>query len=285
MNYLFANSDFKVHGAGTSNLAGNADLDAERTVMYEAGLQQQLTNNLFIHLTGFYRDIRDWIGVSEPISMYNAQTYHKYVNKDHATAKGITLNTFYSQSNLNIALDYTFMTAKGTTSDPQEAYLVAIGDEEPRRQLIPLDWDQTHSLKLNFTYFLKGWNIGLISTLQSGFPYTPQIITGEAVGANAAIGFRENSKNQPTTYDVRMRLSKRFELYGLDYEFSLNVYNLFDTRNARSVYGDTGEPGFTRVDANFADNLRRFTSFSEYTRNPGNYYPPRFLQLSLGVTL
>ena len=56
--YLYTNPNFWVEGAGAQNLVGNADLDAERTVMYELGLQQQLFDDIYLHLTGFYANKR-----------------------------------------------------------------------------------------------------------------------------------------------------------------------------------------------------------------------------------
>ncbi|MGE5498722.1 MAG: TonB-dependent receptor, partial [Syntrophothermus sp.] len=92
---LYTNPNFWITGAGAQNLVGNANLNAERTVMYEIGLQQQMMNNLFLNVTAYYRDIRDWVGTGSPVNTYRGTTYYTYVNKDHAIAKGITFSGNY----------------------------------------------------------------------------------------------------------------------------------------------------------------------------------------------
>jgi len=286
MNNLFANSRFWVRGAGTSNLVGNADIGPERTIMYEVGLQQQLFDNFFLHVTGFYRDIRDWVGTGAPINTYGAQgTYYQYENKDHATAKGITLNMVYNQQRMSFTMDYTFMVAKGTSSNPQDAYNDALSNKAPRIQLINLAWDQRHSITSTFGYQYERWYGSLIARLQSGFPYTPSNAFGEAVGSSALVGYRENSEFRPVTYNMDLRVSKKIEWLGLNYQLSFNVFNLLDIRNPRSVYSDTGQPDYSSESRQKEERIVEIASVKELFKNPGNYYPPRFIQIGLGVSL
>ncbi|MBP6672001.1 MAG: TonB-dependent receptor, partial [Bacteroidetes bacterium] len=105
--YLYTNPNFWIAGAGAQNLVGNANLDAERTVMYEIGLQQKLFTSIILNVTGFYRDIRDWIGTGYPVDTYRGTTYYSYVNKDNAVAKGLTLSAAYQQDEVNFSIDYT----------------------------------------------------------------------------------------------------------------------------------------------------------------------------------
>jgi outer membrane receptor for ferrienterochelin and colicin len=265
---------------------GNADLNAERTIMYEVGLQQKLFDKFYFHLIGFYRDIRDWIGISAPINTYSARTtYFKYINKDHAASQGVTLTGTYRSRGLSVNLDYTYMVAKGTTSDPRDEYNDALAQREPRLQLIYLDWDQTHNFIMTLAYAHESWYGSLIGRIQSGFPYTPTEAIGEAVGSNALIGYRENSAKRPTTYNVDLRLSKTFFVWDLRMILSLNVYNLFDLDNVRSVYSDTGRPDYSTESRRREDRITEIASIQELYNNPGNYYQPRFIQLGFGIGL
>lgn len=286
--YLYANPNFWIEGAGAQNLVGNANLKAERTVMYELGLQQELFNQLYLHVTGFYRDIRDWISTGEPQDTYGGVTYYKYVNKDHAEAKGITVSGSYRMKNFNLDLDYTYMTAKGTSSNPLDAYYDIQGDREPRRELINLNWDQRHSLSTIFTYFRKGWLATMIGTLNSGLPYTPTFARGEVSGSGTFVGLRENSERKPLTYNVDLRVSRAFELGKFRTELFLNIQNLFDTRNANYVYQDTGQPDYTLQGVNQKDRPGdpdiEISDVDEYYARPGNFTPPRFIQIGFRIS-
>ncbi|MEW6703039.1 MAG: TonB-dependent receptor [Bacteroidota bacterium] len=276
--YLYTNPNFWITGAGAQNLVGNANLNAERTVMYELGLQQQLFNNLYLNITGFYRDIRDWISTGFPVDTYRGLTYYSYINRDNAIAKGITISANYMISNFTINLDYTYQNANGTSSDPRDAYNDLSAGRAPRVQLVNLNWDQPHSLKLVINYAKNDWSGSLIGILNSGFPYTPEFSRGELTGSSAFIGLRENSERRPATFNIDMRLSKIFKFGNWKLQTYLDVTNLLDTRNANYVYADTGLPNFTLQDYLSWSRLVEIGSSKEYFANPGMYTPPRFIQ-------
>ncbi len=282
--YLYTNPNFWITGAGAENLVGNADLDAERTVMYEIGLQQQLFDNLFLHVTGFYRDIRDWISTGFPVDTYRGITYYSYVNRDHAVAKGITLSANYKFNNFNINVDYTFMNANGTSSDVRDAYNDLSAGRPPRIQLVNLSWDQPHALNTIISYNKDNWNVTLIGTYNSGFPYTPEFTRGELTGSNAAVGLRENSARRPSTFNIDLRLSRTFKFGDWSIQAFCDVTNLLDTRNANYVYADTGLPDYTLQDYLSLTRLVEIGSSSEYFANPGMFTAPRFIQLGFRVS-
>lgn len=284
--YLYANPNFWITGAGATNLVGNADLNAERTVMYELGLQQQLFDRLYINVTGFYRDIRDWIGTGFPVDTYRGVTYYSYANKDHAISKGLTFSSSYAIGNFYYNLDYTYMQAKGTSSDVQDAYNDLSAGRAPRVQLINLDWDQPHSLNAVIGYSNResGWAATLIGTLNSGFPYTPEFARGEAAGSSVFVGLRENSERRPTTLNLDLRVSKTFKLGMFNVQAFLDVTNLLDTRNANYVYADTGLPDYTLQDYQNWSRLTEISNSTEYFNNPGMYSPPRFIQLGVRIS-
>jgi hypothetical protein len=289
LRYLYENPKFWVDitKAGVTPRIGNADIDAERTVSYEIGIQQGLWNNFFIHATGFYRDIRDWVGISPGIDTYRGTTYNKFINNDHAAVKGVTLTNRLILSNFSVNLDYTYQLVKGTYSNPLDAYNRIRSEEEPRRQLISLDWDQRHTANLTFNYGYKGWNSSLIASLNSGFPYTPEFARGEAFGSSTRSGLRENSEFRPTTYSLDLRVSKRLHFSGFYTNVFFNIFNLLDTRNPRNVYSDTGRPdytfeGLTHIDRNQGADIE-ISDVDEYYMRPGNYYAPRFIQVGMSV--
>ena len=73
------------------------------------------------------------------------------------------------------------------------------------KQLVPLDWDRTHSLNLTLTLGVPGDYIAsFIGRLGSGLPYTPSL-------QNQRTGL-ENSDNRPAFYNVDLYVTKYFEL-------------------------------------------------------------------------
>jgi hypothetical protein len=286
--YLYANPNFWIEGAGSTSLVGNANLKSERTIMYELGLQQEVMSGLYLHVTGFYRDIRDWISTGNPIDTYHGVTYYQYVNKDHAEAKGVTVSGSYRRDKFTMNVDYTYMTAKGTSSNPQDAYFDALGDKEPRRELIDLAWDQPHSLSTVLSYVSKGWLATMIGTMNSGLPYTPTFARGEVSGSGTFVGLRENSARKPLTYNVDLRIAKSVDLGAYRAEVFFNIRNLFDTRNANWVYSDTGQPDYTLSGINQVDRAGdpdvEISNVSEFFTQPGNFTQPRFIQIGFRVS-
>lgn len=283
--YLYHNPNFWIEGAGAENLVGNADLGAERTVMYELGLQQQLMNNVYLHVTGFYRDIRDWIGTGKPIDTYRGTTYYRYENKDHAAAKGITLSGKAKIGYLFVNLDYTYMTAQGTSSNPQDEYNDAQADKAPRLTFINLDWDQRHSLSTVLNFSRNQWSWTIMSRIASGFPYTPAFSRGDVFGSGTFVGLTENSDRKPWTYNVDFRLSRNFNLGKIRLSTYLNIRNIFDRRNATNVYADTGLPDYTLQGITQKDRVLELSSVDDYYTNPYYYSAPRFIQFGLRIGL
>lgn len=282
--YLYENPNFWIAGAGATNLVGNADLNAERTVIYEIGLQQSVNDELSFNITGFYRDIRDWVGSGYAIDTYSGLTYYSYVNKDNAVAKGLTLSTSYTFGDFDLKLDYTYMNVSGTSSDPRDAYNSISGGGRPRVQMINLNWDQPHSANLAFSYVKDAWVATLVGRLNSGFPYTPSSIRGESTGANAQTGYRENSERRPMTMNLDLHVSRAFSLGSFELEAICDVTNLLDIRNASYVYSDTGLPDYTLQDYQSYNRFLEISNTDEFFRSPGMYSAPRSISLGVRVS-
>jgi len=279
--YLYTNPNFWVTGAGAQNLVGNANLEAEKTVMYELGLQQEVADNLIVSVTGFYRDIRDWIGTGVPVDTYSGLTYYSYVNKDNAVAKGITLSASQVLGDFNYSVDYTFMEAKGTSSDPQDAYNDINARRAPRVQLIYLDWDQPHSVNVVAGWANNGWSASAVGSLNSGLPYTPSFVQTEVTGSSPSTGLKENSSRKPTKVNLDLRVSKNIGFDNWDMTVMVDVTNLFDIRNATNVYTETGLPDFSLQNPGQATRLVELGTLADVNRSPGNYTAPRYISIGL----
>jgi len=284
--YLYTNPNYWITGAGATNLVGNANLNPEKSVMYEIGLKQKLFNNLFFNVTGFYRDIRDWVSTGNIQETYQGQAYYSYINKDNAVAKGITLSASYSMDNLSINLDYTYMSAMGTNSNPTDAFYSLEAGQQPKVQLIDLSWEQPQSLNMVVTYAANGWTATLTGSFASGYPYTPSIYSSEATGSSSSYtGYIENSARMPSSLNFDVRLAKEFKIGKTDLVAICSVTNLFDTRNPLSVYSDTGEPTYTKDSDLYSTRILEISDSRENYASTGNVSAPRYIQFGLQVGL
>jgi outer membrane receptor protein involved in Fe transport len=245
---LYYNDDLKTpQGQGIYGPYGNPDLNPQRTTMYEIGLQQQLTKNLAIDITGYYRDIRDWISTSPQITTYSTGvTYVINTNKDQATVKGITFAmTRKLDDHFGFDLNYTYQILKGTNSTAEDEYFALTTGVEPKKQLTPLNWDQRHSLNFSIIFGGETWGTNLLTRFQTGQPYTPEVVSGVRTGQNVLSGLSTNNRNKPDGFTIDLNAFKRFRIVNLDLEVFLRIYNLLDFKNPQQVYTDSGKPDYT----------------------------------------
>lgn len=245
---LYYNDELKTaEGQAIYGPYGNPDLNPQRTTMYEIGLKQQLSNNIGIDLTAYYRDIRDWISTSPEIPSYSTGvTYVKNINKDQASVKGISFTmTRRMVNHFGFDLNYTYQIVKGTNSSPEDEYFALTTGVEPIKQLTPLDWDQRHSLNFSIIFGSKSWGGNLITRLQTGQPFTPEVVSGVRTGQNVLSGLSTNSRNKPNRFTIDFNVYKKFTISKIDLEIFLRIFNLLDSKNPQMVYEDSGKPDYS----------------------------------------
>jgi outer membrane receptor for ferrienterochelin and colicin len=279
---LYDGSQFKVTtAAGTTGPYGNPDLKPQRTVMYELGLQQQLTEDLGIDVTGFYRDVRDWVSSSVAIpTVIAGVNYIIYVNKDYENVRGLTISLNKRPSNYySYNVSYTYQVAEGTNSNPADEYYTQKNNGSPVKTLIPMSWDQPHTF--NATLGLGDNNLGVffIGRYGSGMPYTPTYVSSTIRGQSLQSALPTNSQRKPSNITFDMRAFKTLSIGKQTITLSLKVFNLFDTENANDVFSDTGDPSRTLTGNNVADNSTRVNTVAEYLKSPWFYSTPREVQI------
>ena len=278
---LYRNPNFRIPLTGDfpeniGNTIGNADLEPQQTTMYEIGLQQALNDEIGITVTGYYKDIRNLLA-AEIFIKNEFRKFSKLINKDYGSVKGITLSLEKRfNGGIGATVDYTYQIAKGSASDPNAAFNNAQSNPpvEANKQLVPLDWDRTHSLNFTLTLGEPGNYIAsFIGRFGSGLPYTPSL-------QNQRTGL-ENSDNRPAFFDVDFYVTKVFNLARYQFSVYMKIFNLFDNLNEVNVFGDTGRADETLELTRNQTAPRGVNTISEYFTRPDFYSSPR--QIVLGV--
>ena len=280
--YLFTRQQYKIPETGAVNDPfGNPDLQPQKTIMYEIGFRQQFFDDYVIDVTGFYRDIRDWITTGPLIETLNGVSYSLYVNKDYSNVSGITINFSKRFTNyFSVDLNYTYQTAEGSNSNPDDAFRAAQNDKQPIIFLSPLDWDQRHNFNANFLVGEKDWNVSVILKYGTGLPYTPSI-TQYFSDRGLSTGFEPNSRVRPDQFDIDIKAEKIFNLFGFDLTAYIQVINLLDLHTVVNVWGDTGEPNYTTSLQNVSEDPSRPNTVAQYTNYPWYYAAPRLVQTGI----
>jgi outer membrane receptor protein involved in Fe transport len=273
--FLYRNPNFRIPLTGdypefVGSTIGNADLDPQRTTIYEIGLQQGLTDDFAVTATAYYKDIRNLLG--QQINIKNEfKKFGQYINRDYGSVRGFTL-TFEKRfgSGFGATVDYTYQIAKGNASDPNDEFEKAQASPpiSTNKQLVPLDWDRTHSLNFTLTLGDPGnYMASLIGQLGSGLPYTPSL-EDQRTGL-------ENSDNRPGFYNVDLYVTKYFNLLNQRFSLFLKVYNLLDRMNEREVFTDTGRAGYTLELTRAQEAPRGVNTLKDLYTRPDFYSAPR----------
>jgi outer membrane receptor for ferrienterochelin and colicin len=282
---LYTNSEFE-YSFGTPTY-GNANLNPEKTVSYELGLQQQLSDNIAFTLTGFYKDVRDLLA-TQRIRISSDEVYNTYVNKDYANIKGIVFSLTKRRNPndiLGFTLDYTFQVAEGNDVSSDAFFIDLASGRQSEKVPIYLNWDKSHQLNATVSFGdISNWNVTLVGKIGTGLPYTPQIFDKE-------IYLESNSDRRPVQSSVDLLAEKTFSFEGVDLVIFAKIYNLFDTMNENSVYSTTGRATYTldetrgpAVAANeLAARIPEVKTATEYYTRPDFYSPPREVRVGLSI--
>ena len=279
LNNLFDQSDYKLPAlSGSYGPFGNPNLEAQKTTMYEIGFKQGFGDGQYvIDATAYYRDVRNWVSTSTLIPTdLPGVNYVIYTNRDYANTRGVTvtLKRPYRDS-YGFDASYTFQVVEGSNSNPADEFFASQSNNQPTLALLPLDWDQRHKVAGALYGGIKGFGASLRFRFESGFPYTPSFPSASVVGNDVQPEFARNSRRIPGAYEFDLSVSKEFEVGAVRPRVFLEVFNLLDTRNVKSVFSDTGLPDLT------LEAFRQGAVDPGIFVNPDFYREPRRIQLGL----
>ena len=287
-DYLYTNPEFDIFPLQSLpsppphsqlNTIGNANLKPQKTVIYEIGLQQQLTEGMGLDVTVYYKDIRNLLG-TQVFQTLQGIKYGRYINRDYGNVRGITFALEKRPSSgISATLDYTFQIAMGNASDPNSAFLDQQADPplQTEKKMVALDWDRRHQVNLTFAFTGPGnYNVSVIGRYGTGLPYTPTF-----QNLQTAV---ENSDRRPSVYYVDLYAKKDFNFGRYVLSLVMRIYNVFDRKNERDVFSDTGRSGYTLAPL-YTGGLRPrgLNTLDEYFMRPDFYSAPREVNIGFKI--
>jgi len=249
---------FEVSNGGTIE---NPNLKPSKTIDYQVGFQQRVSESSAIKISAYYREQRDEVNQRQYLLSAPVPVYTTYDNRDFGTVKGFTFAyDLRRTSNLSLKANYTLQFADGTGSNANST-----------RGSTTYDYDQRHNLALSMDYrygaggkykgpvlfgknILANTGLNLLLSVGSGRPFTPKSqvtaaatggTDGNARGGLEAIGGQFNGARLPWSSRLDVRLDRDIRIGKPDNKnpMYLNVYvrsqNALNTGNVVQVYGYT----------------------------------------------
>ncbi len=263
------------------NAINNPNLKSEKTIDYELGFQQKISNSSSLKISAYYREQRNMVQSYRFSGAYPV-SYISYNNIDFGTVQGLTVTYDLRRTgNVWLKATYTLQFASGTGSNSESGISLVRTNQPNLRTISPLDYDRRHSFTAVFDYRygegkdyngpkitrrIKGTdkvktvlllkNTGLNVSLNggSGIPYSKSsTVVGTYVGSGSyQLEGQINGSRMPWQFRIDARLDKDIEIKTgrkngkSGRSLYMNVYiealNILNTKNILSVYRATGNP-------------------------------------------
>jgi len=296
LSSLYSNPNFRAP-SGVSLSFGNPDVKPQKSIQYELGLQQGLTEDMKIEITGYYKDVRDYIYSQTIITARGDKQYNLLTNLSYANTRGISVSLLKRRTAddmLSATLDYTFQVTEGNRTSPTDE--IFFNEQQGRLSetyLVPLGFDRSHTLTSTVSLSQPNdWAVSMIGYLRTGTPYTPSF------PANVVpITFTQNSDRQPMQWNLDLKLEKFFRIEPFDLSVFVQVDNVFDVENELYVYANSGRALYnlsqTLQPELLADLRNRIVrgdpgmipvdGVDNYYANPGNVSTPRLVRVGASI--
>ncbi len=237
--------DYYFISSNQGGVLGNGNLKPERTVDYELGFSQILNEkkNASLKISAFYREMRNQVQITRVNQAYPA-SYLTYGNIDFGTVKGFSGEfQLRRTAGFQFSANYTLQFAEGSGSNASGGYNLVSSSQPNLRVILPLDYDQRHTLTANFDYrfgagkdyrgpqsnikksadkeqniqWLQNFGVNFVARLGSGLPYSqrrPAIAEEEAqTASNQFLAGSLNGARLPWQFRVDMRIDRNFNLW------------------------------------------------------------------------
>jgi len=264
-------------------LVANPAVKSQKTISYEFGISQKISENIALKVAAYSKDINDLLGT---IFVQTKYRYAIFTNNDFARIQGVDISLEKRVSNYwGAKFDYTYSVARGNEATAtEEAYNIFEGRPLSIKEFY-LNFDRRHDFSINLSLYLpknfgpefagdypfSNLNFSLLAEFSSGLPYTP-------ISDDRTQFFEKNSARMPWTKSVDIRLEKKFPLSFFELSVFVEATNIFDWLNPLVVQSRSG-----KVWDDGKSTL--FGSGEDIRHNPKDVGPPQIVKLGASVAL
>lgn len=293
----------------------NPNLKPEKTINYQLGFQQALSDHSAIKISAFYREMRDMLQVVKVNFAYPIE-YTTYGNVDFGTVKGMTVtyDLIRRVNNFLMTASYTLQFAGGTGSNTTSQINLVSAGQPNLRTIVPLNNDVRHTFNINFDYrfgigkaytgpkiggrdILSNFGINISARGRTGEPYTrqanPTPTAQFGVRSSSSLEGTINGSRKPFNFKLDFRVDKDFLISGQGKKpVYLNIYfvtqNFLNTQNIISVYSYTGSamddgyiasPFSSETIVAQVDPVAFTEQYEVKVQNPNRFSLPRRMQI------
>ncbi len=278
---IYVGNSYRIAPTDYSTILGNPTINAQKTVTYEVGLWQELVPGMDLEVALFYRDIYDLLSV-KVVSTYDQIEYGLYTNKDYGNARGLEIKYKWKLRSFSTGLNYTLQYTRGNADNPTMTYDRAGDSIDPIAQMIPMSWDQRHTLNATVGYNNDTFGGNLTGFFDSGTPYSWTPVSNTIL---FRVNLLPNNSWMPAQFNFdfngyyNLKISKKLKM-----QLTLTVYNLFDRLNEVWVNGQTGR-AYTAIirDTDLASHKSEFNEYLDRVQDPSAYSAPRLVKVGIGL--
>lgn len=281
LSAMYTNHRFVVPPTDYATTMGNPNIEAQKTIQYEVGLWMQLMRGMNLEVAVYYRDIYD-LQSAKVITTFNQIEYGLFSNKDYGNVRGLELKYEFFYRHLTAFLNYTLQYTRGNADTPTSTFTRAGNKTDPVNRLIPMSWDQRHTLNLSLGYNLPGYGATLTAYYNSGTPYSWSPLPESPL---SRVNLFPNNSHKPSTF--HMDLTGYYDLMefgGFKTRLNILVYHVLDDLLSNSVNSTTGKPNQSIIrEQDLITYNSNFSDYEEWIYPPSTWWQPRLIKLGLEV--
>ncbi|MCX6138469.1 MAG: TonB-dependent receptor [Ignavibacteriales bacterium] len=263
-DYLYSGiTPAQIQSGSRSVMAGNPDLEPERTIAWELGYKHAIDEFFVGSVTYFQKNAKNQID-SKTLVAFDSKFagdygFATYVNNAEASASGIEFVLSRERDDkLSGSISYTYMITEGMSEVANQAVNQAQWGFPIKAVSFPLSWDQRHSVKLDVAG--KMWydvQANLVLWYNSAKPYTYFPTRDGFTAADSTKDFIPNNYRMKDVVFVNLKLSKSVTVAELaKIMVYADIRNLLNTKNVRWI-DSNGRIGGELDDPSAYYDLRR----------------------------